>query len=309
MEDLYEPVVPYDVGALEVGDGQTLYWETVGTPQGLPAVWLHGGPGSGSTPEARRHFDPYAYRAALFDQRGCGRSRPLVSEPDANLSVNTTDHLVADIERLRTHLRIDRWVVVGVSWGVTLGLIYAQRHPDRVLAMVLGAVTAGTRREAEWITRDMGRIFPRAWERFAQRVPPAERAGELAAAYARLLADPDPQVRDTAAKAWCEWEDAHVSFGPGLGAEPPIRRPDLPKGIRSPGHSLLESQLLPCRWRGARRHAAPRRHSRHTDPRPLRRVGPARDGLGGSPLLGRQQARRTRRHRTWRCQPLGPAHR
>jgi proline iminopeptidase len=139
--DLYEPVEPYDFGALEVGDGQSLYWETVGTPQGLPAVWLHGGPGAGSTPDARRHFDPSAYRAVLFDQRGCGRSRPLVSEHDANLSVNTTDHLVADIERLRMHLRIDRWGVVGVSWGVTLGLVYAQRHPDRVLAMVLGAVT------------------------------------------------------------------------------------------------------------------------------------------------------------------------
>jgi proline iminopeptidase len=117
VEDLYEPVEPYDFGALKAGDGQTLYWETVGSPQGLPAVWLHGGPGSGSTPGARRHFDPSAYRAVLFDQRGCGRSRPLVSEPDANLSVNTTDHLVADLERLRTHLRVDRWVVVGVSWG------------------------------------------------------------------------------------------------------------------------------------------------------------------------------------------------
>jgi proline iminopeptidase len=214
VEDLYEPVEPYDFGELEVGDGQTLYWETVGTPHGLPAVWLHGGPGSGSTPDARRHFDPSVYRAVLFDQRGCGRSRPLASGPDAKLMVNTTDHLVADIERLRTHLQIDRWVVVGVSWGVTLGLIYAQRHPDRVLAMVLGAVTAGTRRETEWITRDMGRLFPREWERFIELVPPSQRDDELAAAYARLLADPDVQVRDGAARAWCEWEDTHVSLSP-----------------------------------------------------------------------------------------------
>jgi proline iminopeptidase len=220
VEDLYQPVEPYDFGELEVGDGQTLYWETVGTPHGLPAVWLHGGPGSGSTADARRHFDPSTYRAALFDQRGCGRSRPVVSEPDANLSVNTTDHLVADIERLRTHLRIDRWVVVGVSWGVTLGLVYAQRHPDRVLAMVLGAVTAGTRREAEWMTRDMGRVFPLEWERFTELVPVAERGGELAAAYARLLADPDPQLRDAAAKAWCEWEDTHVSLAPDWAPSP-----------------------------------------------------------------------------------------
>ena len=220
MDDLYEPIEPYDFGELEVGDGQTLYWETVGAPQGLPAVWLHGGPGSGSTAGARRHFDPSVYRAVLFDQRGCGRSRPLVSEPDADLTVNTTDRLVADIEQLRTHLRIDRWLVVGVSWGVTLGLVYAQRHPDRVLAMVLGAVTAGTRREGEWITRDMGRIFPQEWERFTEPVPPAEREGELAAAYARLLADPDPQVRDTAARAWCEWEDTHVSLAPDWAPSP-----------------------------------------------------------------------------------------
>ena len=220
VDDLYDPVEPYDFGELEVGDGQTLYWETVGAPHGLPAVWLHGGPGSGSTPDARRHFDPAAYRAVLFDQRGCGRSRPLVSGPDAKLMVNTTDHLVADIERLRMHLRIDRWVVVGVSWGVTLGLIYAQRHPDRVLAMVLGAVTAGTRREAEWITRDMGRLFPREWERFIEPVPPAQREGELAAAYARLLVDPDVQVRDAAARAWCEWEDTHVSLAPDWAPSP-----------------------------------------------------------------------------------------
>ena len=121
---------------------------------------------------------------------------------------------------MRTHLRIDRWLVVGVSWGVTLGLVYAQRHPDRVLAMVLGAVTAGTRREGEWITRAMGRIFPREWERFTEPVPPAELEGELAAAYARLLADPDPQVQDTAARAWCDWEDTHVSLAPDWAPSP-----------------------------------------------------------------------------------------
>ena len=110
----------------------------------------------------------------LFDQRGCGRSRPLASEPDTDLSTNTTAHLVADIERLREHLGIDRWVVMGISWGVTLGLVYAQRHPERVIAMVLGAVTAGTRRETDWITRDMGRVFPREWEQFAGAVPAAD---------------------------------------------------------------------------------------------------------------------------------------
>ncbi|MDQ4020281.1 MAG: alpha/beta fold hydrolase [Actinomycetota bacterium] len=128
---------------------------------------------------------------------------------------NTTARLVADIERLREYLGIDRWVVVGVSWGVTLGLVYAQCHPERVIGMVLGAVTSGTRRETDWITRDMGRIFPREWEQFAAAVPAAERDGDLAGAYTRLLGDPDPRIRDGAALQWCIWEDTHVSLMPG----------------------------------------------------------------------------------------------
>lgn len=171
MAERYPAVEPYESSLLEVGEGHLLYWETVGNP----AVYLHGGLGGGSTPGARRHFEPGAYRAVLFGQRGCGRSRPLASEPDTELSTNTTTHLVADIERLREHLRIDRWVVVGVSWGVTLALVYARAHPERVTAMVLGAVTAGTRQEIDWITRDMGRVFPREWEAFAAVVPGAER--------------------------------------------------------------------------------------------------------------------------------------
>ena len=215
MAQIYPVVEPNVAGSLEVGEGHVLYWEEVGNPDGVPAVFLHGGPGSGASPGARRYFDPAAYRAILFDQRGCGRSLPLASGPDADLSTNTTDHLIRDLERLREHLDIERWLVVGVSWGVTLGLVYAQRHPERVTAMVLAAVTAGTRRETEWITRDMGRIFPREWAGFAAVVPEAERSGDLAAAYARLLADTDPQVREHAALEWCRWEDIHVSMMPG----------------------------------------------------------------------------------------------
>lgn len=215
MAERYPALEPYESGLLEVTDGHVLYWETVGNPDGVPAVYLHGGPGGGSTPGARRNFDPSSFRAVLFDQRGCGRSRPLASEPETDLLTNTTAQLVEDIERLREHLGIDRWIVVGVSWGVTLGMVYAQRHPGRVIAMVLGAVTAGTRRETEWITRDMGRVFPREWERFTAAVPAAERDGDLAAAYARLLASPDPGVRDDAALRWCAWEDTHVSLMPG----------------------------------------------------------------------------------------------
>jgi proline iminopeptidase len=210
------PVVePYETGMLDVGDGQHVYWETVGTRGGLPAVWLHGGPGSGASVTARGYFDPAAYPAVLFDQRGCGRSRPLASDAEADLSTNTTPHLVADLERLRKHLGIERWVVVGVSWGVTLGLVYAQAFPERVAAMVLAAVTSGTRRETDWITRDMGRIFPREWERFVSLVGAQERDGDLARAYARLLFDPDPAVRERAALEWCVWEDTHVSLMPG----------------------------------------------------------------------------------------------
>ncbi|MGL5811019.1 MAG: alpha/beta fold hydrolase [Nocardioides sp.] len=208
-------VEPYESGMLEVGDGHALYWETVGSPDGVPLLWLHGGPGTGTSVGTRRVLDLGTCRGVLFDQRGCGRSRPLAGDPGADLAVNTTDHLVADIERLREHLGIRRWVVSGGSWGVTLALAYAQRHPDRVLAMALAAVTAGTRREIEWITRDMGRIFPREWERFVAEIPEVEHQGCLSAAYARLLADPDPRVRRRAAASWCAWEDVHVSLTPG----------------------------------------------------------------------------------------------
>ncbi len=214
MNAIYPATDPHDHGELDVGDGQTLYWEIVGNPDGLPAVWLHGGPGSGSNSGDGRYFDPAVYRVVLFDQRGCGRSRPLASDPGADLAVNTTEHLIGDLERLRKHLCISSWVVAGISWGVTLGLAYAQRHPDRVLAMVLAAVTTGTRREIDWITREVGRIFPHEWNQFLQFVPERERSGDLAAAYSRLLANPDPVVREAAARAWCTWEDTHVSLAP-----------------------------------------------------------------------------------------------
>lgn len=213
----YPETEPHDSGVLAVGDGHQLWWETIGTPDGTPAVHLHGGPGSGSSPGARRSFDPGAYRAVLYDQRGCGRSRPLADGPDAELAHNTTDHLVADLEVLREHLGIERWVVLGISWGVTLGLAYAQRHPERVRAMVLAAVTTGSRPEVEWMTRAMGRIFPVEHEAFVALVPPDERDGNLSAAYARSLRDPDPAVRRRAAAAWCAWEDVHVSLTPGAG--------------------------------------------------------------------------------------------
>ncbi|MGK2241075.1 MAG: proline iminopeptidase [Rhodococcus sp. (in: high G+C Gram-positive bacteria)] len=224
---LYPPVEPYESGLLEVADGQSLYWETVGNPAGIPVLYLHGGPGSGCTVGARRFFDPEVFRAVLFDQRGCGRSLPLASSPDVDLTVNTTAHIVEDIERLREHLGIERWIVTGLSWGVSLGLVYAQAFPARVQAMALGAITGGTRVEIEWITRAMGRVFPREWEEFVAPLPVDERDGNLPAAYARLLADPDPVVRENAALQWCRWEDVHVSLMPGWTPSVRYQNPDF----------------------------------------------------------------------------------
>jgi proline iminopeptidase len=200
---------------LAVGDGHEIYWESAGNPDGMPAVWLHGGPGAANGPGVRRSFDPAAYRLVVLDQRGCGRSRPLADSAAADLTANTTWHLVADLERLREHLGIDRWLLAGGSWGVTLALAYAQRHPDRVIALALAAITDGSRDYVRWIIRDMRRVFPREWDDFAAAVPAAERGGDLSAAYARLLADPDPRLTAAAARGWCAWEDTHISLAPG----------------------------------------------------------------------------------------------
>ncbi|ASR36966.1 prolyl aminopeptidase [Prauserella marina] len=208
----YPPVEPYESGLLEVGDGHSVYWEVSGDPGGKPAVALHGGPGSGSSARMRSLFDPDRYRVVLFDQRNSGRSIPSAADPVVDLSANTTQHLIDDMESLRVHLGIERWLVWGASWGVTLALAYAQTHPERVSELVLAAVTSGERHD--WITRDMGRVFPREWERFRDGVPSGERDGDLSAAYSRLLHDPDPKVRAVAARGWCEWEDTHMSLAP-----------------------------------------------------------------------------------------------
>ena len=214
MAVLYPEIAPFDSGWLDVGEGHQVYWETCGAPSGKPALVLHGGPGSGCTPGARRHFDPEAYRIVLFDQRGAGRSKPHASAPDLDLSSNTTAHLLADIERLRRHLGIARWLVLGGSWGSTLALAYAQRHPDRVTEMVLAGVATTTAREIDWITRGLGAFFPEAWARFCDGVPEAERAGSLVEAYHRLLMHTDPAVQEKAARAWCDWETAIVALHP-----------------------------------------------------------------------------------------------
>lgn len=213
MSTLYPPVEPYETGMLDVGDGNRIHFEVSGNPAGKPALAPHGGPGSGLSPGFRRFFDPAAYRLVLFDQRGCGRSTPHASDPATDMSVNTTDHLVADIEALRRHLGIDRWLVAGGSWGCALALVYAERHPERVSELVLLLLATGRRAETDLLTRGLGSYFPEAWERFRAGVPAAERDGDLAAAYNRLLEDPDPAVRERAARAWCDWEEA-IDVGP-----------------------------------------------------------------------------------------------
>ncbi|MFD4985583.1 prolyl aminopeptidase [Streptomyces sp. NPDC058374] len=202
---------PYDSGMLDVGDGQRLYWEVRGNPRGRPAVVVHGGPGSGCPPRAPRAFDLSRYRVVLFDQRNCGRSTPHAADPSVSLRHNTTDHLVADMERLRRHLGIGRWLLYGGSWGSTLLLAYAERHPERVTEIVIPSVTTTRRSETEWLYRGVGRFFPEAWERFVAGAGGVGPDGDLVGAYARLVEDADPAVRERAVADWCAWEDAVVS--------------------------------------------------------------------------------------------------
>ncbi|SFS89456.1 prolyl aminopeptidase [Saccharopolyspora flava] len=222
---MYPEIEPHETGTLEVGEGHRLHWEVCGNPQGKPAVVLHGGPGSGSTAGTRRFFDPEAYRIVLFDQRMCGRSTPHAAEPDADLSANTTEHLIADLERLRVHLGIERWLVEGGSWGCVLALAYAQRHPERVSEMVLCALATGRRAETDLLTRDLGPLFPDAWARF--RAGAGEPDGDLVEAYHRLLMHPDPAVHRRAARDWCAWEDVLVPEAP---PNPRFADPDFALG-------------------------------------------------------------------------------
>jgi len=208
------PPEPDDHGLLDVGDGNRVYWETRGNPAGRPAVVVHGGPGSGLEGSTGRSFDHDRYRIVLFDQRGCGRSTPHASDPATDLAVNTTEHLLRDMELLREHLGIDRWLLHGGSWGSTLSLAYAERHPERVSALVIPSVTTGRRSEIDWLYRGVGRFFPAEWERFRAGVPEDERDGDLLAAYARLTESPDPDVRARATNDWLAWEDAVVSQEP-----------------------------------------------------------------------------------------------
>ena len=211
----YPPIEPYAQGWLGVGDGQQIYWEECGNPAGKPAVFLHGGPGGGCTPGVRQLFDPAAYRVVLFDQRGCGRSRPHASEPAADLSSNTTWHLVADLERLRRARGIERWLVFGGSWGSALGLAYAETHPDRVTELVLRGIFTLRRAELDfYYNGGAGQLFPDWYASFLAPLGGRDFTGDAIAAYQDLLFDPDPAVHGPAAVAWSTWEAATITLMP-----------------------------------------------------------------------------------------------
>jgi proline iminopeptidase len=208
---LYPEIVPYRTGRLKVSDLHEIYFEECGSPTGKPVVLLHGGPGGGINPVMRRYHDPQAYRIVLFDQRGCGRSTP-----HASLDENTTWHLVDDIERLRTHLGIERWQVFGGSWGSTLALAYAETHPERVSELVLRGIFTLRRAEIDWFYQEgCSWIFPDAFEAFANVIPEDERDDMIAAYHLRLTSD-DPEVQIEAARAWSAWEGKTLSLLPDI---------------------------------------------------------------------------------------------
>lgn len=237
--DLFPDIEPYATGKLPVSDGHIIYWEQSGNPVGAPVVFLHGGPGAGAAAAHRRFFDPKFYRIVVFDQRGCGRS-----EPFGELANNTTDHLIADMEALRRHLDIDRWVLFGGSWGSTLALAYGIRHPHRCAGFVLRGIFLGTRREIDWFLDGMGLFFPEAHRAFREFLPARERRDVLGNYYRRLT-DPEPLVNGPAAAAWSRYESACSNL---------IPKPEGPAGglngaalalARTEAHYFVHEAFLP----------------------------------------------------------------
>ncbi|MGZ3140500.1 prolyl aminopeptidase [Lentzea chajnantorensis] len=229
---MYPEIEPHASGLLDTGDGNQVYWEECGNPSGKPVVFLHGGPGGGCSPAHRRLFDPEVYRIVLFDQRGCGRSLPHASV-SGDLSLNTTWHLVADVELLRESLRVERWQVFGGSWGSTLALAYAQKHPDRVTELVLRGIFTLRQSEVDWYYRGgAANVFPDLWEKFM--APLEGMSGDPVQLYAELLADPDPAVHGPAAVAWSTWEGATVTLLP---------RPELVAQFAEPAYALAFARI------------------------------------------------------------------
>jgi proline iminopeptidase len=221
LRSFYPEIEPFASGHLDVGNGHMIHWERVGTPGAKPAVFLHGGPGGGMNPSQRRVFDPYKYDLLLFSQRGCGQSTPF-----ASLDHNTTWDLVADIEKLREMVGVEKWLVFGGSWGSTLALAYAQTHPDRVSELVLRGIFTLRRSELLWYYQDgASHIYPDKWEGFLAPIPEAER-GDLMAAYRKRLVGADPIAQREAAKAWARWEGETLTLLPDPSVSTSFYDPD-----------------------------------------------------------------------------------
>ncbi|WP_430741962.1 prolyl aminopeptidase [Sphingomonas hankyongi] len=244
---LYEAFDPYETGQLDVGDGHTLYWELSGNPEGKPVVFLHGGPGGGSSPEHRRQFDPDRYKMLVFDQRGCGKSTPY-----ASLDANTTWHLVDDIEKLRTEVaKVDKWMVFGGSWGSTLSLAYAQTYPDRVTELVLRGIFLFDQYEVDWLYKEgADSVYPDKWDEFISLIPEDER-GNLVEAYRKRLTSGTAEEQLPAAKAWSAWEAATVTVLPSEETVEHFTSPEIAVAIArienhymANGGWLEEGQLL-----------------------------------------------------------------
>jgi len=238
---LYPAIEPNAQGWLDLDGRHEMYWEESGSRDGVPVVFVHGGPGAGSAPVHRRFFDPRFYRIIVYDQRGAGRSRPY-----AEIAENTTEHLIEDLERLRRHLGVERWLVFGGSWGATLALAYGQTYAERCLGFVLRGVFLGRRDELDWFLHGMQRLFPEAKRHFAEQIPPAERH-DLLSAYHKRLTDPDPQIHLPAAAAWCRYESACSRLVPNAadlrGGPIDGGRADL-SIVPDAGHSALEPGIL-----------------------------------------------------------------
>ena len=225
---LYPAFEPYETGHLDVGDGHSLYWELSGNPDGKPVVFLHGGPGGGSSPEHRRQFDPDRYKILVLDQRGCGKSTPY-----ASLEANTTQHLVEDIEKLRTQVaKVDKWMVFGGSWGSTLSIAYAQAYPERATELVLRGIFLFDQYEVDWLFREGGasNIYPDAWDQFVAIIPEDERH-DLVSAYRKRLTSDDADEQLRAAKAWSAWEASTVTLLPSRDAMEHFTSPEVAVAI------------------------------------------------------------------------------
>jgi proline iminopeptidase len=238
--DLFPEIGPYETGYLPLGDEHVMYWEQVGNPRGKPVLFLHGGPGAGAGAVHRRFFDPNIWRVIIFDQRGAGRSKPL-----GGLTANTTQHLVADIEVLRTFLNIDRFLLFGGSWGSTLALAYAQAHPGAVMGAVLRGIFLGRPAEVDWFLHGLARVFPDAHAAFAQFLPPEERHDLLGAFLARLT-NPDPEIHGPAARAWSIYEGSCSTLLPSFEAVSAFAQDRAAIGLaRIEAHYFAHNLFLP----------------------------------------------------------------